>query len=84
VGLARKDGTNGSKAVMKYLQTLQSVAVDPAPLDARLNALGKPVVTATGVRNLRELEEDEAKRHNVESFKFGTNEEMLAKIMSVG
>jgi ferredoxin--NADP+ reductase len=84
VGLARKDGTNGSKAVMQYLQTLQPVAVDTAPLEARLKALGKPVVTAPDVRNLRELEEDEAKRHNVQSFKFGTNEEMLAKIMSVG
>lgn len=84
VGLARKDGTSGSKAVMGYLQTLGPVTVDRAPLEARLKVLGKPVVTTTDVRNLRELEEDEAKRRNAESFKFGTNEEMLARIMSVG
>lgn len=84
VGLARKDGTNGSRAVMGYLQTLGLITVDPAPLEAKLRALSKPVVTTTDVKNLRELEEDEAKRHHVESFKFGTNEEMLEKIMSVG
>ena len=84
VGIARKDGTNGSKAVLQYLQTLQPINVDPAPLEARLKSLGKPVVTATDVKNLRQMEEDEAKKRGVDSFKFGTNEEMLAKIMSVG
>jgi hypothetical protein len=69
---------------MAYLQALGTVTVDPAPLEARLRLLSKPVVTTTDVRNLRELEEDEAKRRGVESFKFGTNEEMLAGIMSVG
>jgi ferredoxin--NADP+ reductase len=84
VGIARKDGTNGSKAVLQYLQTLQAVEVQTAPLEARLKTLGKPVVTATDVRNLREMEEDEAKKRGAEAFKFGTNEEMLGKIMSVG
>lgn len=84
VGVARKDGTNGAKAVLQYLQTLQPVEVDPAPLEAKLRALGKPVVTATDTKNLRELEDQEAKKRGIESYKFGTNEEMLAKIMSVG
>jgi len=84
VGVARKDGTNGSRAVLQYLQTLQPIAVDTSRLEARLKSIGKPVVTATDVRNLRELEGDEAKKRGLETFKFGTNEEMLAKIMSVG
>lgn len=84
VGIARKDGTNGSKAVLQYLQTLQPVEVDLAPLETKLKSLGKPVVTATDVKNLRQMEEDEAKKRGLESYKFGTNEEMLAKIMSVG
>jgi ferredoxin/flavodoxin---NADP+ reductase len=84
VGVARKDGTNGSKAVLQYLQTLQPIEVDPAPLETKLKSLAKPVVTATDVKNLRELEGDEAKKRGAESYKFGTNEEMLSKIMSVG
>jgi ferredoxin--NADP+ reductase len=84
VGVARKDGTNGSKAVLQYLQGLQPIGVDTGPLEAKLKSLGKPIVSATDVKNLREMEEDEAKRRGVDSFKFGTNDEMLAKIMSVG
>ncbi len=84
VGYARKDGTNGAKVVLQYLQTLQPVAVDEAALKARLKKLGKPVVTQADVRKLVEIEADEAQKRGLEEFKYGTNEEMLAKIMSVG
>ncbi len=84
VGYARKDGTNGSKAVMQYLQTLQPVEPDLAALEKRLAGLGKPVVTAQDVRNLTEIEATEAQRRGLEYFKFGTNEEMLSKIQSIG
>jgi ferredoxin--NADP+ reductase len=84
VGYARKDGTNGSKAVLQYLQTLPLIKPDEAALAARLRKLGKPVVNRMDIRNLAEIEAAEARRRGVESFKFGTNEEMLEKIMSVG
>ncbi len=84
VGYARKDGTNGAKAVWQYLQTLKPATPDEAALKARLKKIGKPLVTQADVRKLTEIEADEAQKHAVESFKYGSNEEMLAKIMSVG
>lgn len=84
VGYARKDGTNGAKAVMQYLQTLSPVMVDEAKLRARLKSLGKYVVTAQDIRNLSVIEHYEARKRGLESFKFGTNEEMLEAIMSAG
>ena len=84
VGYARKDGTYGSRAVLQYLQSLCVVDVDEAALKARLKKLGKPVVTQSDVRKLTEIEAEVAQRRGLEFFKFGTNEEMLEKIMSVG
>jgi ferredoxin/flavodoxin---NADP+ reductase len=84
VGYARKDGTNGAKAVLQYLQTLQPIMPDDAALSAKLKKLGKPVVTQNDVRNLIEIEAAEAQKRGLESFKFGSNEEMLEKIMSAG
>jgi ferredoxin/flavodoxin---NADP+ reductase len=84
VGLARKDGTYGAKAVLQYLQTLNPLIPDETALQARLKKLGKPVVTQNDIRKLAEIETEEARRRGLESFKFGTNEEMLEKIMSVG
>ncbi len=84
VGYARKDGTNGAKAVLQYLQTLQPIAPDETALKARLKTLGKPIVTQPDIRKLTEIETAEAQKRGVEAFRFGTNEEMLEKIMSVG
>lgn len=84
VGYARKDGTNGAKAVLQYLQTLTPILPDEAALSARLKKLGKPVVTQNDVRKLAEIESEEAHKRGLESYKFNTNEEMLEKIMSVG
>jgi ferredoxin--NADP+ reductase len=84
VGYARKDGTNGSKAVLQYLQTLAPVMVDPDRLSTKLKGIGKPVVLLSDVRNLLEIEGEEAQKRGLAWFKFNTNEEMLEKIMSVG
>jgi ferredoxin--NADP+ reductase len=84
VGYARKDGTNGAKVVLQYLQTLQPITPDDAALKSCLKKLGKPVVTQTDVRKLTEIESAEAQKHGVEAFRYDTNEEMLEKIMSVG
>lgn len=84
VGYARKDGTQGSKAVLQYLQTLQPIEPDETKLAAKLKALGKPIVRASDIRNLSVIEQYEAYKRGAATFKFGSNEEMLAAIMSVG
>ena len=84
VGYARKDGTNGAKAVLQYLQTLQPITPDDEALKARLKALNKPIITQSDIRKLTEIEMAEAQKHGLEAFRFGTNDEMIEKIMSVG
>lgn len=84
VGYARKDGTNGAKAVLQYLQTLQPIIPDDATLKARLKALNKPIITQTDIRKLTEIEVAEAQKRGLEAFRFGTNDEMIEKIMSLG
>lgn len=84
VGYARKDGTNGARAVLQYLQSLGTIEPDAAALRARLKTVAKPLVTQGDVRKLIEVEAEIAHRRGLEFFKFGTNEEMLEKIMSVG
>lgn len=84
VGYARKDGTYGARAVLQYLGTLPKIDPDEPALRARLKQLGKPAVTQSDIRKLAEMEEEMARLRGVEYFKFGTNEEMLEKIMSVG
>lgn len=84
VGYARKDGTNGAKAVLQYLHTLTPIEPDENALKSILKKLGKYVVTQNDVRKLIEIETTIASSRGLESFKFGTNEEMLEKIMSIG
>lgn len=84
VGYARKDGTNGAKAVIQYMQSLGTKMVDPSLLQNKLHTLSKPIVSRSDVRKLAEIEAEEAKKRNMEHFKYSTNEEMLEKIMSVG
>jgi ferredoxin--NADP+ reductase len=80
VGIARKDGERGAKAVLQYLQT-QPALSDPSQvlsaLQARLQTLGKPVITKEDIQRLETVETSEAERLMLEEFKFGTNEEML-------
>lgn len=84
VGYARKDGTQGAKVVLQYLQTLQPTLPNDTALKDHLKKLGKPVITQSDIRKLTEIETAEAQKRGVEAFRFGTNEEMLEKIMSVG
>ncbi|HUI89615.1 MAG TPA: FAD-dependent oxidoreductase [Anaerolineales bacterium] len=77
VGYARKDGTNASKAVWQYLQTLQPTAPHLEVVADKMKSLGKPVVTKENIQKLEAVEAAEAKRRGLEEFKFATNEEML-------
>ncbi|MCK5428305.1 MAG: hypothetical protein KAI94_02480, partial [Anaerolineales bacterium] len=81
VGIARKDGERGAKAVFQYLQTQQpveNVAKILEKLQKDLQDIEKPVITKENIQRLEIAEQAEAKRFDLEEFKFGTNEEMLA------
>ncbi len=77
VGYARKDGTNASKAVWQYLQTLSPRSVNPDTVAERVLNLGKPIVTRTDIKKLEAIEIEEASKRGLEEFKYDTNEEML-------
>lgn len=77
VGYARKDGTNGAKAVLQYLQTLPPADFKADKFQDRLKKLGKPVITFTNIKKLIEAEQAESIKRGGAPFKFGTNEEML-------
>jgi ferredoxin--NADP+ reductase len=77
VGLARKDGTNASKAVWQYLQTKQPVQPRIEDLLAKLKSAGKPVVLKEHIKKLEAVEQAEAQKRGLEAFKFDSNEEML-------
>lgn len=77
VGVARKDGERGARAVLQYLKTV-SISPDAANiLKQRLAQLGKPMVTKDDVARLEAAERAEAERQGLEEFKFAKNEEML-------
>jgi ferredoxin/flavodoxin---NADP+ reductase len=81
VGVARKDGENGSQALLQYLDTLPPSNGDPARIEKlleRIKATGRPPVTLADVKVLESYEAEEAKRLGLEDFKLKTNEEMLA------
>jgi ferredoxin--NADP+ reductase len=81
VGVARKDGERGAKAVLRYLQTLPPITNGQAILantQKLLQKVDKPVIKKEAIQRLEVAEKAEAERLMLEEFKFGTNEEMLA------
>lgn len=77
VGLARKDGTNASRAVQQYLQTLPAVNPNLDEVAKKMKALPKPIITKDELQKLDTVEVSEAQKRGLEEFKFGSNEEML-------
>jgi ferredoxin--NADP+ reductase len=83
VGIARKDGTNGSHAMMEYLEDTpaNANAADALEkLEARLGGLGKPVISKADWLRLEGVELAKATEMGLEDFKFASNDEMLAAI----
>ncbi len=80
VGVARKDGTNASKAVWQYLQTLQPIKPNLEAVTEKMKSLGKQIVTKEDIQKLEAIEAAEAQKRGLEEFKFATNEEMLQAI----
>lgn len=82
VGVARRDGENGARAVLQYLSGLPALEGD-APLQRLLEDLeqtGRRVVCKPDVQRLEAFEGAEAGRLELEEYKLKTNEEMLQVI----
>lgn len=83
VGLARKDGENGVKAILEYLQTRPETSGSASPaevLEQRLCKNGKPLVRKEDLLLLDAAEQAQKQALGTADFKFTTNEEML-KVM---
>ncbi len=77
VGLARKDGTNASKAVAQYLESLPTVAPNLEGVAQKMKDLPRPVITKDEIKRLEAVEDLEAQKRGQQEFKFASNEEML-------
>ena len=77
VGYARKDGTNAAKAVWQFLQSLSPSTPNVDAVTAKLNGLGKPIVTKADVKRLETIEAEESQKRGLQEFKFDNNEDML-------
>ena len=84
VGIARKDGENGAKAMLQYLKTLPA-NVDTTQvierLEQKLAQSGKRLVWKEDIARLEAVEQAKAQELNLEDFKLETNEKMLAVIV---
>ncbi len=83
VGTARKDGTNGARALAQYAATLSPASDPTTPLEAlaqRIAQLDKPVIGKQHWFKLSEIEAEKAEAQGLLSFKFDSNDEMLAAL----
>lgn len=78
VGLARRDGTMGAKAILQYLQDHpQGSAKALENLESQLFQLPHPVVPRSALAALESAEKERAAALGVEEFKFVSNTDML-------
>ena len=80
VGTARKDGTNGAKAALAYLegQAEGARATDTMQhLAEALSKRNKPIVRKSDWQRLDEIEIKRAEELELEEFKFADNQEMF-------
>lgn len=81
VGVARKDGESGARAVLEFLQSVPRL-MDPGALlgefTAKLGKLDKPVVRKPDLQVLAEASAAEAAKRGLPMYKFATNDEMLS------
>ncbi len=81
VGVARKDGENGARAILDYLQTVpQLVDLEGVRNEflAALDKLNKPLVQKNDLRKLIDDQVAEAEKLGLPDYKYATNDEMLS------
>jgi ferredoxin--NADP+ reductase len=85
VGVAKKDGENGARALNMYLQTVPARGDELECLESltqKIRQVFPCAVTKGDVCRLEELERQEAERRGLEFFKYKSNEEMLSALQS--
>lgn len=80
VGAARKDGENGAKALLAYLETKEAGGVSAESIGETIRANVASVVDKVALDRLEAVEEAHALADGLEEFKYSTNEDMLAVI----
>ena len=81
VGVARKDGVNGAKAILQHLHgRYLPPDFNLEELKQRLEKIHPYVVGKADLKKLEAVEKEEARARGLAEFKFATNEEMLAAI----
>jgi ferredoxin--NADP+ reductase len=83
VGVARKDGESGARAMLAYLETLPPAETPDKAIQAleeKLKHADKPVVTKMDWQKLDQFEQQKAEELGQPYFKFSSNEEMLKAI----
>jgi hypothetical protein len=78
VGIARRDGMNGARALLSYLSTqpkLRHLSVEA--IRERLAGLNHPVVDKRALSILEAVEREHASELGLDEFKYGSVEEML-------
>lgn len=80
VGVARKDGENGAKALLAYLETKQASGVSAETVRNAVYTNAPLAVDKAAVQRLEADEVARAAADSVEEFKYSSNEEMLAAI----
>jgi ferredoxin--NADP+ reductase len=87
VGIARRDGINGAKAVAQYLQTLPPLAASPEEIVRaiceHIRCREKPAVSLADLALLDQVERQEAAQRGLVEFKFDNNDEMLTAMEKV-
>jgi ferredoxin--NADP+ reductase len=81
VGIARKDGENGARAALQYLETVPPNANPEAVVEQLMQVIRQrstPYVPYDAIRRLEAIEQAEMERQGLEDFKMKSNEEMLA------
>jgi ferredoxin--NADP+ reductase len=83
VGVARKDGEAGARAVLAYLADKPPIEDHQrviAALEGQLSTSGKRIVNAADITHLNAVEGAEAERLGLIEYKMKSNAEMLAAI----
>jgi ferredoxin--NADP+ reductase len=81
VGIARHDGEVGAEKVLHYLESApEGAPVSPQAVQRRLESKGVKVVTKEDIVLLGKVEEREAQKRGLVSFKFSDDESMLTAI----
>jgi len=81
VGIARHDGEVGAEKVLHYLASApEGAPVSPQAVQRRLESKGLKVVTKEDIALLGKVEEREAQKRGLVSFKFSDDESMMTAI----